>query len=203
MSSDPRSATERRPALLPFALFFGLAVGVTEAGAWDVRRFAFDAITSLSPHIVWMAPLVYAVLLVMLALGLLGIERVARRRLPPGAAIFIIALPAIVALLLLVPRLHMGAVLILATGIAYQFQRSVQLSPATWTRVARTGAATLGVVIAVATAFVIAAPAVTERRAQAALPEAREDAPNVLFLILDTVRAASLGLYGHARETTP
>jgi arylsulfatase A-like enzyme len=34
-------------------------------------------------------------------------------------------------------------------------------------------------------------------------PQARSNAPNVLLLILDTVRAANLSLYGYARPTTP
>ena len=35
------------------------------------------------------------------------------------------------------------------------------------------------------------------------LPPARPGAPNVLLLVLDTVRAASLSLHGYGRETTP
>ncbi|MGH7505526.1 MAG: sulfatase [Longimicrobiales bacterium] len=41
------------------------------------------------------------------------------------------------------------------------------------------------------------------RRAFAALPGADAGAPNVLLIILDTVRAASLSLYGYGRPTTP
>jgi hypothetical protein len=42
-----------------------------------------------------------------------------------------------------------------------------------------------------------------ERRALAGLPPPSEGAPNVLLLILDTVRAANLSVYGYARPTTP
>ncbi|MGI9078669.1 MAG: sulfatase-like hydrolase/transferase [Gemmatimonadaceae bacterium] len=42
-----------------------------------------------------------------------------------------------------------------------------------------------------------------ERRALAALPAAVDKAPNILIVILDTVRAASLSLYGYERLTSP
>ncbi|MDX2122243.1 MAG: sulfatase [Gemmatimonadota bacterium] len=42
-----------------------------------------------------------------------------------------------------------------------------------------------------------------EARAVAALPPARSGSPNVLLLVLDTVRAMSLSVYGYQRPTTP
>ena len=46
-------------------------------------------------------------------------------------------------------------------------------------------------------------PTPRERRALQALAVADADRPNVLLLVLDTVRAASLGLYDPSRHTTP
>ncbi len=42
-----------------------------------------------------------------------------------------------------------------------------------------------------------------ERRTLGQLPAPLSGAPNVLFIVLDTVRAASLSLYGYARRTSP
>jgi arylsulfatase A-like enzyme len=42
-----------------------------------------------------------------------------------------------------------------------------------------------------------------ERRALRTLPAADPSRPNVLFVVLDTVRAQSLSLYGYGRPTTP
>ena len=42
-----------------------------------------------------------------------------------------------------------------------------------------------------------------EHRALARLPTPPAGAPNVLFIVLDTVRAESLSLYGYGRETSP
>ena len=43
----------------------------------------------------------------------------------------------------------------------------------------------------------------TEARALAALPAADPAAPNVLMIVLDTVSAEHLSLYGYAKPTTP
>jgi arylsulfatase A-like enzyme len=45
--------------------------------------------------------------------------------------------------------------------------------------------------------------ALVEQRTSAGLPAPPEGAPNVLLIVLDTVRAQSLGLYGYKRPTTP
>jgi arylsulfatase A-like enzyme len=42
-----------------------------------------------------------------------------------------------------------------------------------------------------------------EREALAKLPPAPPNAPNVLLIVLDTVRAQNLSVYGYARATTP
>jgi arylsulfatase A-like enzyme len=44
---------------------------------------------------------------------------------------------------------------------------------------------------------------VREARGVAALPTPAANAPNVLFIVMDTVRASNLGLYGYDRDTTP
>jgi arylsulfatase A-like enzyme len=46
-------------------------------------------------------------------------------------------------------------------------------------------------------------PRWVESRAIAALPAPPAGAPNVLLIVLDTVRARSLGLYGYERATSP
>jgi arylsulfatase A-like enzyme len=69
-------------------------------------------------------------------------------------------------------------------------------------RVARVGLPMLAIVILVIAGVLHVPYMMAERRALAALtPD--EEKPNVLFIIWDTVRAASLSLYGYNRPTTP
>jgi arylsulfatase A-like enzyme len=68
--------------------------------------------------------------------------------------------------------------------------------------------ASLGLVAAAAIAGVFApgiylAATTPEPPARAALPPAREGAPDVVLVVLDTVRAQSVTAYGHARDTSP
>ena len=42
-----------------------------------------------------------------------------------------------------------------------------------------------------------------EQSARAALPVASADAPNIVLVVLDTVRADHLGFYGYDRATSP
>jgi arylsulfatase A-like enzyme len=44
---------------------------------------------------------------------------------------------------------------------------------------------------------------IPEIRIRSKLPRAQRDVPNVLFIVLDTVRASSLSLYGYDRRTAP
>src|SRR5690606_4526159 len=90
--------------LLFLAGLFGLGAGLTEAAVWAVQRYGLNQLTSLSYHVVWMAPVVYAVLLGAFALVLALMLRVARQPRFAGVAVFLLALPAVYAVLLLVPR---------------------------------------------------------------------------------------------------
>ncbi|MGH7505525.1 MAG: sulfatase, partial [Longimicrobiales bacterium] len=92
---------------------------------------------------------------------------------------------------------------LLAGGIALAAARAVNL----WLRRGRARlpvrAAAFVVLIALLAGTALASAPVRERLARAGLPAAAPGRPNVLLIILDTVRAASLGLYGYDRPTTP
>jgi hypothetical protein len=67
----------------------------------------------------------------------------------------------------------------------------------------RRGAVLFGVVLLVLAVGMPRWQVVKEQRSVAALASLPPETPNVLLIILDTVRAASLGLYGYDRPTTP
>ncbi len=99
--------------------------------------------------------------------------------------------------------LHRYAKLLLAAGLAVQTARLIAAHPQGFHALVRR---TLGwmVTLVVGLAVVVYGwQQLVERRALAALPPAPPGAPNVLLIVLDTVRAQSLSLYGYARPTTP
>jgi arylsulfatase A-like enzyme len=100
-------------------------------------------------------------------------------------------------------RLHKLAVLLLAAGFAVQTARLVATHAHFFRSVvSRTTKWVVALLVGV-TASAHVWQILGERNALARLPLAPPNAPNVLLIVLDTVRAQSLSLYNYARPTTP
>ena len=184
------------------ALFFAAVTGLTQAFVIFAYRWATGRMVQVSDDVVWMAPLANAALFGLAAVFL----SVATRRLTRPAAlgitwsvfVFLAGLgPA-----LLTQRLHPVASLLLLAGLAIQAGRLVRQRA---DRIDALIRRSLPAVIAVTVIAGLAQAGVREfkaRRAEAALPSVSATAPNVVFIVLDTVRAASLSLYGYERGTS-
>jgi arylsulfatase A-like enzyme len=95
------------------------------------------------------------------------------------------------------------ALLVLSIGIGVQAGRLLaRRLDAVMPVIRATLAASLAIVLLGAT-VINARAALNRHRALAALRSADEAAPNILLIILDTVRAINLGLYGYDRPTSP
>jgi arylsulfatase A-like enzyme len=180
-----------------------LAVGVLEVTALWLRHRLTGQMISVGPRIIWMAPLGYLLLVAPLALVLAVLARLVPRR-TAGLLAFGLAVVSGTAVVTLVglatmQRLDLGAMLLLGVGVAVQVARvSVRRARS----IARAAPWTFGVltlVLALAAAGIEIRRAVRSRQPAAA----RHSGPNVLFLVLDTVRAIDLGLYGYDLATTP
>jgi arylsulfatase A-like enzyme len=201
-SSPPRSATTR---ILSRALWFGLLAGVVEGIVPLVQKLVFGRMRiHASPHLVWMAPLAEAMLFLLVGLGLALVVRLLPRRLADrwvALATTVLAAGAVWSVTLLYPQLYSWAALLLAIGAGVQLGGWSD-SPRLDRLIARS-LVPLGAVVGLVAIAMIVAPRVRESRAFAALPAPREGAPNVVLLILDTVRAQSLTLHGATRPTSP
>lgn len=121
----------------------------------------------------------------------------------PRSAHFIALLAAASAvcldLLLLVPRLAPYAAALLAAGLGTQVARAAVHDVARTARLIRTSLpALLSILVLIPVAIWM-----SSRPTRPAPAPVTASGPNVLFITLDTVRAASLSLYGYSRETTP
>ena len=197
----PRAEDSLREVLLA-ALWLALVTGLVEAAILSFRKIVLDEAIQLSQHYLWMAPAGYVLIFAIpsLTLGL-----VSRRwpRLSMSRAVGLLAFLSVLGVLFMFPRLHRLAMIVLAAGAGVQAARLVEAHRDGFLRfVRRTVWVLTGVVVALAI-LVTGALHLGERRALAALPPAPDAAPNVLLIILDTVRAASLGLHGYDRPTTP
>jgi arylsulfatase A-like enzyme len=198
-----RSAFGRFAETLTVAVWFGLATGTIQVLLALANRYVRNNLLMVGPQMFWMTPVSYA--LIFFAIGvvpalLAGVQSrmELRRRVPPlfaGLGVFSLLLPF--------PQLHKIACALVAAGVGLQIGRAMTTRQGWWLSVMRRtivrGAIALLVIAAASEAW----PIVAERYALSRLPAPPENVPNVLLIVLDTVRAENLSLYGYGRPTTP
>jgi len=187
--------------LLVLACWFGLLAGLAETLALCARHWLFGYGLSFNQHHLWMKPVANTIL--FCATGL--VLSIAAKWLPSVASVtaatFIFVFLGATAALLQLPDLDIAAKMILAAGFAVAVAR---MGPVRLERLRGVAGRTLPLVVGLAAALAIAVWA--HRRLPEPLPTAQSSVagkPNVLFIVLDTVRAKSLSAYGYDRPTSP
>ena len=200
-SPAPR-ATDRPGAVLWLALWFGLGTGIAEVILLAIRKFGLHRFLFLSVDAVWMAPLADAILFVILGLGLLLLRLVLPRRIPLPPVLFFSALATFTILLMYGPLSKLAAVIV-ALGVGVQATRMTGRRSEGFMRLVRRTTPVLAGLVLLAGLGVRALIAASGRRSAGVMTAETRGAPNVLLIVLDTVRAWSLGIYGYSRPTTP
>ncbi len=188
--------------LLLSAVWLALAVGLTEASYQLVRQHLLGLNTHFGPQILWMAPAADLLWFLPVALLLLGFHRWRTSLLSDVAILTLLLLPPFLALGSLYPRLHRGAALLLALGLALQTARLLAPRRAEVMRLVRRTLPVLALGLALGWATGAVRAARRESASGRGLGTAA-GAPNVLLIVLDTVRSLDLSLYGYPRPTTP
>lgn len=174
------------------------------AGLFEASIVAGSQLSRLSAQTVWMAPAANLGLYAVLSGLLWLVGRWWKPAVRPDVAVASLSFVALAGILSMAPgRLHHVAVPLLAAGVAWQLRRAVLRRTHAFAQlVRRTTWWLVGLVVFLAGAVNLERWMV-ERQALSGLPAAPADAPNILLLILDTVRAKSLSLYGYPRPTSP
>ena len=200
----PRPAPARLPLVL--VAFGALLAGLGEfALRILVLRWSpyLDQTFQLNPQAIWMGPLA-ALPLVTVAVSVAWVisfrSRHDARRfgIPLGAVLFVAAFQ----LGMTTSRVHVLALVLLALGSAVQLSRWACTRQAATAALIRRSTLVLMMVSLGGGLGWNAWKRLRESRAYGALP-ALSSAPNVLLLILDTVGARELSLYGYDRPTSP
>jgi len=190
------------PSLLQITIWFAIVAGLIETSILAVQRHLMHHLLYRSAQYVWMpsvgAMIVFVTVILLVRLAALIVTRLSRQ----DAAIAFLSGLAAFSVLMVTRWLHPLAALILAIGFAASVARRPTATQ-TIARIARRSFPGLVILLGGLVAYGVLRPVLLERRALAAAPAARSNAPNILFLILDTVRGRSLSLYGYERETTP
>jgi len=187
---------------LVVAAMCGLLAATIHVAQFHVRVDLLGRLAGASRDLAVLAPIAYLGCFAPAALGLLLLRALAPRLASPQVQGTVFASLAAFGMLLHVGTVHPLALVLLSLGVGMQFGRWLARDVPRGTRVAGRLSVLL---LAVLTAAEI--PALyyrwSERAALSSLPAPRADAPNVILLILDTVRAANLSAYGYERPTTP
>lgn len=200
--TDPRSGIPDPPGTVlrtaaVAGLWLGAVGGLLEAG-WTAARRILAGQLVFVPEFYWLlAPAVNAVVVATAAVAVVTLfpARWARARFL--ASVAVPPMLAAAGVLLIPGRLHWSAIVLLSAGIGLQAERWLRRR---WARFGRLALATLPVVLVLAPAGLWAAVRIPRPAPSAAEPT-RAGLPNVLLIVLDTVRAIELSLYGGSTPT--
>jgi arylsulfatase A-like enzyme len=193
--------------MLYFAIWFGVLSGLAEVILPQMNQLIGGRIVFLRSHTIWMSPL--ANVAVLGIVGLITFPLVLRLSRPMAIRIACIVLASVVFLNVLVlefarlSRIHFAAKVILAIGLAVGLQRFIARRTSGFERFVRRTTIGLVLLVLVLAVAISGYRHIQERGVVNALPESPPAAPNVLLVVLDTVRAESMSLYGYERSTTP
>ena len=192
-----------RPALV-LAAWFGLIGGYLDVLMIILKKDAFQASMYYNQgrHFPWVVPLANVAILMAA-----GVIVVAAARLRPGlislrAAAWLFASLALWEPMLRTPVAGVGS-LVLVAGLGRWISLPFAAGPPGVRRFTNRGLVALSAILGSSMAVSLGWESIAESRAEASLPSPPGGAKNVLLLVLDTVRAESLGLHGYARDTTP
>lgn len=192
--------------LVFLAQWFGLATGLIELVALLVRNHFYGAATlgalQLSRHFTWMIPATH--LLIFSAVGVaLAPMALIRSRWGARVAVFLIGGISLFGLLATIPGLHAAAVAVLAAGVSARLVPMIEARKAGMRTLVRITLPLMMMLVAGLAGLRYYQLSAAEKVARSMLPPAAPGAPNVLLIVMDTVRADRLSLHGYERDTTP
>ena len=205
-AASPSGAGDRLGPLDVFVLsaWCGLAAGELEVVARVLRASlsSTNRLYLMTRHFVWVVPLVDGLLFLGVGIILAAATRIWPRCAGWLSPRLICTLAILPALVIAGPAIYQAAWLILALGIASCVAPVLERQAAGMRRWL-TWSFPLVLAVVLVQATVIAGEDQLKRRREEARPRPPAGSPNVLLIVLDTVRADRLSLYGYGRATSP
>jgi arylsulfatase A-like enzyme len=204
LPSQNLAATRPAPfSFLALALWCGLVSGLLEVGITLVRKRLVDLnhLHWMSRHFVWLVPLTNLAIFLALGVVLSLVVRWGRR----GRWL---AMRVLVALTLLplfwasFPRIYSPVGLLVMLGVAEQLVPALERHAAGFRRLVRTSLPAVAGLVPILAACLWGGDRLKQwREEERPLPP--PGSPSVLLIVLDTVGADHLSLYGYDRPTSP
>jgi arylsulfatase A-like enzyme len=193
-------------SLLLTAIWFGVVTGLVEgAGLLLFQRInwaRWGPMTHVSFQILWVSPIVDVTLFACLALAI-SCASWLLRRINAFQIVGLLTFLALFDWLTLTDRLRPLACVILSLGITVSLRRWLRPREGTALRFWRKTAPWTVAIWLLTFAGVEGGRWAKEQNATANLPKADASSPNVLVIVVDTLRADHVSAYGYPRRTTP
>jgi arylsulfatase A-like enzyme len=196
--------------ILITAAWFGLVTGLIEGtGLWALQQLGWLAgpftFLGASLEIIWISALFDLLMFSILGLALSLIARLLPRLPVMLLAVFLFASLTFFDWLAipLIGHISIFAVFILAVGLAVQFSRSFLNRQERLVRFWQRSTPWLGALALLTLVGIQGGFWLREQVAVTRLPEAAPGSPNILVIIVDTLRADHVSSYGYSRPTSP
>ena len=191
------------PSPLVFALWLALVEGLLEVVVFVIRgEIGRHGIYRKNPNFPWMIPVSQLAVFGALGLVVWFAARVFPQRTTAAGRYALVAL-AFLALLLAIPGIGAIACLILALGLTSWTVPALVAHGERFTVFVRRSSYVMAGIVVLLICYCVSAGRIAESLAFSRLPTASRGAPNVILIVMDTVRADGLSLYGYARPTSP
>ena len=190
-------------SILLVSAWFGLVAGVIHLGEAIIQRFGRGHFVFAGPAMLWMTPLAYVLIFVGFGVLLAIAAYAAPQWLNLNRASLVLAWLTVFSLLLPFVQIYKVASALLAAGAAVQIARMMGRHQRQWLSIMKKSGMALAFFILALAASVHGAIWAAETLSLRKLTAAPVGKPNVLLVVMDTVRASNLSLYGYDRSTTP
>ena len=212
IASPPRTKVSHATStdvasLLLSAGWFALLAGIVEgAGLLVFQRTNWPQwarVLHVSKEILWISPVVDLVFYVSIACAVMLVSRALPRIPSLRVLVFILTFLTAYDWLLVTGRLYKRACLLLALGIAVACVRWLKSHEGSAVRFWKRSSPVLFAVFLVLIVGIEGGKRLHESHATSNLPSAAPGSPNILLIVIDTLRADHVSSYGYSRQTTP
>ena len=192
--------------LVWYGAWLGMLGGLGEAIYHGVRQaVVHNPALGLHREMFWMGPLSALLAGVVVAGAMLALARLGATRWHAGKSTLLLGFGTVYSVMQSRGiALYPASEILLSVGLAALVARLVASRAEGLSRMVRSSRPYLVGLVLVAGAYGwYSLPSMAERRARASRAPAEAGRPNIVLLILDTVRAHNLSLHGYERPTTP
>ncbi len=194
--------------VLLMAAWYGMVTGLVEgAGLFLFQHLGwlnwFMSQMGVWWDILWISALFDLVVFLAVGIGLSLAVVLLPQRLAIRFCVFSLSFLMFLNWLLISGRIRQSACLVLAVGLATASMRWIYQHESVMLRFWRRSFPVVICAVLLVFAIVRGGAWLSERRDLAQLPPPSQEAPNILVVVADTLRADHLSIYGYARPTSP